>query len=215
LSSAVSGYLKGWRNAAKKVLREVSNFGGIVPSFFLTRRSLLVQKESACVVLWRPEALDCRMSIPPEAWTGLAPHPLSLGFEPRASCIRADPSANRATGATHTSPCGHCQALPGNLKIALCVSSLRRGRANLLCIVPTLTDDPRGESTTLATSRLSGFLSGCHVRSSSRHSSRASERSVRSGVLSFNGLASHVMVYPWFYLVNQTQHSNCRGARER
>ena len=29
----------------------------------------------------------------------------------------------------------------------LCVSSLRRGHANLLCIVPSLTDDPRREST--------------------------------------------------------------------
>ena len=28
----------------------------------------------------------------------------------------------------------------------LCVSSLRRGHANLLCIVPILTDDPRKES---------------------------------------------------------------------
>ena len=28
----------------------------------------------------------------------------------------------------------------------VCVSSLRRGNANLLCIVPTLTDDPRRES---------------------------------------------------------------------
>ena len=27
-----------------------------------------------------------------------------------------------------------------------CVSSLRRGHANLLCIVPILTDDPRRES---------------------------------------------------------------------
>ena len=32
----------------------------------------------------------------------------------------------------------------------LCVSSLRRGYANLLCIVPILTDDPRRESTQLA-----------------------------------------------------------------
>ena len=30
--------------------------------------------------------------------------------------------------------------------LALCVSSLRRGHANLLCIVPSLTDDPRRES---------------------------------------------------------------------
>ena len=29
----------------------------------------------------------------------------------------------------------------------LCVSSLRRGHANLLCIVPILLDDPRREST--------------------------------------------------------------------
>ena len=29
----------------------------------------------------------------------------------------------------------------------LCVSSLRRGHANLLCIVPILSDDPREEST--------------------------------------------------------------------
>ena len=28
----------------------------------------------------------------------------------------------------------------------LCVSSLRRGHVNLLCIVPILTDDPRRES---------------------------------------------------------------------
>ena len=28
----------------------------------------------------------------------------------------------------------------------MCVSSLRRGHANLLCIVPILTDDPRRES---------------------------------------------------------------------
>jgi hypothetical protein len=32
----------------------------------------------------------------------------------------------------------------------LCVSSLRRGHANLLCIVPILTDDPRRESESVA-----------------------------------------------------------------
>ena len=31
----------------------------------------------------------------------------------------------------------------------LCVSSLRRGHANLLCIVPILTDDPRRESASM------------------------------------------------------------------
>ena len=35
---------------------------------FLTRRSLfVVQIEFPCVELWRPEALDCRVLIPPEA----------------------------------------------------------------------------------------------------------------------------------------------------
>ena len=38
----------------------------------------------------------------------------------------------------------------------LCVSSLRRGHANLLCIVPILTDDPRRESTH---SEKSGYFS--------------------------------------------------------
>ena len=33
----------------------------------------------------------------------------------------------------------------------LCVSSLRRGHANLLCIVPILTDDPRRKSTMMST----------------------------------------------------------------
>ena len=36
----------------------------------------------------------------------------------------------------------------------LCVSSLRRGHANLLCIVPILTDDPRRESTAIKPARL-------------------------------------------------------------
>ena len=47
----------------------------------------------------------------------------------------------------HTSSLGtefNCKKL-GTL-LDLCVSSLRRGHANLLCIVPVLSDDPRGES---------------------------------------------------------------------
>ena len=36
-------------------------------------------------------------------------------------------------------------SLNGTL-LDLCVSSLRRGHANLLCIVPILSDDPRRES---------------------------------------------------------------------
>ena len=41
-------------------------------------------------------------------------------------------------------PCGRTKNLVTLLD--LCVSSLRRGHANLLCIVPSLTDDPRKES---------------------------------------------------------------------
>ena len=46
----------------------------------------------------------------------------------------------------------------------LCVSSLRRGHANLLCIVPILTDDPRRESEVLQLKIL------CVDGSSTRHS---------------------------------------------
>ena len=42
----------------------------------------------------------------------------------------------------------------------LCVSSLRRGHANLLCIVPILTDDPRRESATLC-SCVCGWSTQC------------------------------------------------------
>ena len=37
--------------------------------------------------------------------------------------------------------------MPPSPLLDLCVSSLRRGHANLLCIVPILSDDPRREST--------------------------------------------------------------------
>jgi hypothetical protein len=50
-----------------------------------------------------------------------------------------------------TCVCNVCKVLAGFAKklftlLDLCVSSLRRGHANLLCIVPILTDDPRRES---------------------------------------------------------------------
>ena len=45
---------------------------------------------------------------------------------------------------------GQGQHTPRRLKLItlldLCMSSLRRGHANILCIVPILTDDPRSES---------------------------------------------------------------------
>jgi len=42
----------------------------------------LVLTEFPCVVLWRPEALDCRVLIPPEAWSWLSRNPPSVGLEP-------------------------------------------------------------------------------------------------------------------------------------
>ena len=46
----------------------------------------------------------------------------------------------------------------------LCVSSLRRGHANLLCVIPILTDDPRRESRIHI---LTFFLAGSYSRSCS------------------------------------------------
>ena len=64
--------------------------------------------------------------------------------------------SNLASVATneHTHPCIFCCffiAVPQKNKAMFtlldwCVSSLRRGHANLLCVVPILTDDPRRES---------------------------------------------------------------------
>ena len=41
---------------------------------------------------------------------------------------------------------GACGVNKFDTPLDLCVSSLRKGHANLLCIVPNLTDDPRRES---------------------------------------------------------------------
>ena len=35
--------------------------------YYLVFVVFLVQMELSCVLLWRPEALDCRVPIPPEA----------------------------------------------------------------------------------------------------------------------------------------------------
>ena len=40
-----------------------------------------------CIVLWRPEALDCRVPIPPETWNGLIRYLPSVGSEPQTSCF--------------------------------------------------------------------------------------------------------------------------------
>ena len=75
----------------------------------------------------------------------------------------------RQRGAPPTNVRGVCPFIwrAGNKKLCtlldLCVSSLRRGHANLLCIVPILSDDPREESTW--TSSLSTLADQMHMRS--------------------------------------------------
>ena len=70
--------------------------------------------------------------------------------------IETDARAPRGGDTQH--PAGHNNQCPCVTRpqkelftlLDLCVSSLRRGHANLLCIVPILTDDPRRESKEMA-----------------------------------------------------------------
>ena len=74
--------------------------------FVLTRRRLFaVPMEFTCVMLWRPEALDCRVLIPPGAWNWLTRKLPSLGFEPQTSCI-CEPALNQLSY--------RCNVLRGN-----------------------------------------------------------------------------------------------------
>ena len=64
---------------------------------------------------------------------------------------RTPPSSLSPCAATRCAPLQAAAPGPAPAKklftlLDLCVSSLRRGHANLLCIVPILTDDPRRES---------------------------------------------------------------------
>ena len=70
-----------------------------------------------------------------------------------ASCGLPASRRLRPSGGTQQMDAGRIRedTKPGRAKklftlLDLCVSSLRRGHANLLCIVPILTDDPRRES---------------------------------------------------------------------
>ena len=46
--------------------------------------------------------------------------------------------------------CSSWICLHFSIYVCVCVSSLRRGHANLLCVAPSLTDDPRRKSDVLA-----------------------------------------------------------------
>ena len=67
----------------------------------------------------------------------------------------------------------------------LCVSSLRRGHANLLCIVPILTDDPRRESKQ---------TSGKDCRQGAQNTTILKRKKVRTGRTELWNLATNVTV---------------------
>ena len=71
-----------------------------------------------------------------------------LLFSARAIILRARAIAPRSPWARYCAQ--RARDLSNKLftLLDLCVSSLRRGHANRLCIVPILTDDPRRESNT-------------------------------------------------------------------
>ena len=73
------------------------------------------------------------------------------------------------------------QAKKFSTLLDLCVSSLRRGHANLLCIVPILTDDPRRESKCKG-----GAGQVCYVKRKA-HNVRAKAYSVRGGAYNVGG----------------------------
>jgi len=92
-------------------------------------------RESACMLTCIMKCSFTR-ALPPKGIpraTGKSPVSLALGGSPSAGLC-----------------CPHFTLLN------LCASSLRRGHANLLCIVPNLTDDPRRESWSAAALTLGG-----------------------------------------------------------
>ena len=52
----------------------------------LARRSLFGPGGMPCVVPWKPEALDCSVLIPLEAWNRFDRNPPSVGLEPQTTC---------------------------------------------------------------------------------------------------------------------------------
>ena len=69
------------------------------------------------VVLWRLEALYCRVLIPPGTWRGLARNPPSLGLEPQTSCIWG-PVLNQLRYRRHWAAFGWCYRLRKEMLIS-------------------------------------------------------------------------------------------------
>ena len=76
LQPRVATSLRGRRMALEiRLLIQVWQFLCFSTAIFRTRRSHFGPDGMPCVVLWRPEALDCRVRIPPEAWSGPTHNP--------------------------------------------------------------------------------------------------------------------------------------------
>ena len=77
---------------------------------------------------------------------------------PKRSSLLPSPPAASARFFGATSCCHHPRVAHVAKKFStlpdLCVSSLRRGHANILCVVPILTNDPRRESVRIPSGRL-------------------------------------------------------------
>ena len=90
----------------------------------------------------------------PDAVTAMpSPSSIQNGMQQLFKCLDDWPAAKRfihaRTVAPHAYQSRRCNRMPDkklSTLLDLCVSSLRRGHANLLCIVPILTDVPRKES---------------------------------------------------------------------
>ena len=90
----------------------------------------------------------------PDAVTAMpSPSSIQNGMQQLFKCLDDWPAAKRfihaRTVAPHAYQSRRCNRMPDkklSTLLDLCVSSLRRGHANLLCIVPILMDSPRQES---------------------------------------------------------------------
>ena len=81
---------------------------------------------------------------PKQVGKNIDPGPKSHRFKPRLRPpLRMKSARNRTARRDEKGVRGEKNLVT---LLDLCVSSLRRGHANLLCIVPILTDDPRRES---------------------------------------------------------------------
>ena len=122
-----------------------------------------VSKTCTRVLCWRPYRVECTGSLPTSevkrrrarlvlGW-GTAREVLRVlsAFHSAWCCLAATTKQNINGNQSKAFTVPHKRRKKLFTLLDLCVSSLRRGHANLLCIVPILTDDPRRESGKLKT----------------------------------------------------------------